>query len=534
MSCLLILLVVGLPGGIPDSFAQAAEKPNILLFTIDSCRADRIGIYGGSEDITPNLDRWARGGTVFSQAYSVSAWTAPGLVSILSGLYPATHGVDNRDRTPPRDLPTLLKICAQAGYQVPNLNFFTFAPYYHHLGLPEIDRDYIGDESRPTLPAWLEDHAESDRPFCVWYHTTLVHQPYRPEPEDMPAPRDELEKSPGLRAVLRGAIVPLGSAVFTDDDRPMLYRLYDAEVRRVHRLFNQALEVLERKRLLDSTLVVVAADHGEELLDHGFVGHASTSLHAKLYEEIVHIPLIISWPGHVEAGKIVKTPVSQVDILPTILSLAGLDPPTGLQGFDLHRNPPERDLVFESVIAGNQTSKDQENEWVRAIRSGRWKYIEPQELYDLSSDRAERKNLADCMPERVQELRNRLQRELESLRRERSRFVPAEQSPRREIVTQCPRIYTPENGSTLDYDTHTGALLFDWRGDMETDYWIEYDIGEGDHHVAGRYEVKGNHHILGPLPQDLWGDLKAWNPFRIRVSPKQDPPCWSEWVEFHF
>ena len=69
---------------------------------------------------------------------------------------------------------------------------------------------------------------------------------------------------------------------------------------------------------------------------------------------------------------------------------------------------------------------------------------------------------------------------------------------------------------------------------METTYLVEYDIGVGDHHVAGTYEVQGNHQIMGPLPKELWTDLKAWNPFRIRISPKTEPPCWSRWVEFRF
>ncbi len=99
---------------------------------------------------------------------------------------------------------------------------------------------------------------------------------------------------------------------------------------------------------------------------------------------------------------------------------------------------------------------------------------------------------------------------------------------------QCPWIYTPGNNTNLNYDVHTGALLFDWHGDMETRYMVEYDIGVGDHHVSGAYEVQGNHQIMGPLPRELWLDLKAWNPFRIRVSPKSEPLCWSEWVEFRF
>ena len=98
----------------------------------------------------------------------------------------------------------------------------------------------------------------------------------------------------------------------------------------------------------------------------------------------------------------------------------------------------------------------------------------------------------------------------------------------------CPRIFTPGDGSTLDYDVHTGALLFDWSGDMSTPYLIEYDIGEGDHHVEGKYQIEGNHQILGPLPKELWHDLKAWNPFKFRISPQGSEPCWSDWVTFYF
>ncbi|GAB4244115.1 MAG: hypothetical protein Kow00109_20040 [Acidobacteriota bacterium] len=528
------VVILGLAAVLLAGEGLFASPPNVLLFTIDSCRADRFGTYGGPEDTTPSIDRWARSGTVFTQAYSVSAWTAPGLVSILSGFFPAAHGVDNRDHTAPVDLPTLPKLFAAAGYRVPNLNFFTFAPYYHHLGLPEIDRNYVGPRQSETLPKWLEDHAAGDQPFFVWFHTTMVHQPYRPDPADFPAPREELEKSPGLRAVLRGAIVPLGSVDFDPAERTPLLQLYDAELRRVDRLFSRVLEILSEKGQLENTLIVLTADHGEELLDHGFVGHASTSLQAKLYEEIVRIPLIVSWTGKVPAGAVVGDPVSQVDVLPTILRLVGLAVPEGIQGRDLWESPPDRELVFESVIAGNQTPKEREDEWVRAIRRGRWKYVDRGELYDLVLDPGERVNLAGELPEVAADLKAALDRRLIELRQARERFRWEEAPPAARGTQECPRIYTPEPDSVLEYDVHTGALLFDWSGDMETTYWIEYDIGRGDHHVSGKYEVQGNHHILGPLPRELWTDLKAWNPFRIRVSPKQEPPCWSQWVEFRF
>ncbi len=530
----LLGLVIVLAWGVPSVLAS---RPNVVLFTIDSCRTDRFGTYGYERDTTPHIDQWSRTGTVFLNAYSVSAWTAPGLASLLTGLYPPVHGVNNRDRMGSPEMVTLPRIFRSLGYRVPNLNFFTFAPYYLNLGLGEIERQYFGEQEEEALRNWMEQNLEvrDDRPFFVWFHTTLVHQPYRPPPDQLPAPLSELEKRPGIRAAMRGAIVPLGSTEFEPGDQPYLDALYDAEVRRADRVFGNMIDFLRSRELLDSTLIILTADHGEELLDHGFIGHASTSLLAKLYEEIVRIPLIVSWPGRVPAGAVIGAPVSQIDLVPTVARLCDLEMPTGVQGMDLFQAGSDRPLFFESVIAGNQTPREREDEWIRAVRKGRWKYVSTGELYDLLLDPHERDNLAESKSALAARLRSLIDgwlSENRSLAREL--FPEGERLFQAEGPTRCPRIHTPGDGTRLDYDVHTGALLFDWRGDMATTYLIEYDIGRGDHHVAGVYEVEGNHQILGPFPRELWGDLRAWNPFRIRVSPKQTPLCWSDWVEFRF
>lgn len=513
-------------------FSFQGEAKNLLLFTIDSCRADRFG-----KDLTPSIDEWAKSGAVFTNAYSTSAWTAPGLVSILSGLYPPIHGVNNRDHTGPEALFTIPKLFQEKGYQVPNLNFFTFAPYYSHLGLPPIDRKYFGETEGEALLNWLRENASNEKPpFFVWFHSTIVHQPYRPSPEALPDTRENLEKSPGIKAVLNGAIVPYGSTVFQPEDKPVLDILYNEEIRRVDWLFRQVLEILEKADQTEQTLIILTADHGEELLDHGFVGHASTSLNAKLYEELVHIPLILSWPGKIQPGQLVQTPVSQVDIFPTIADLMALSPETDFDGMNLFEVSNNRSIYFESVVAGNQTPKDRTGEWIRAIRKGRFKYISNGKLFDLLLDPGERQDLSSGEPATVDRLQTELSNWMEESLLRRDKLFPrqAENKIALDNSNSCPNIYTPGNQSVLDYDIHTGALLFDWSGDMETTYLVEYDIGVGDHHVAGTYEVQGNHQIMGPLPRELWTDLKAWNPFRIRISPKTEPRCWSQWVEFRF
>lgn len=510
---------------------------NVLLFTIDSCRADRFGCYGYSKSPTPHIDAWSRTGVLFKNAYSTSAWTAPGLVSILTGLYPPTHDINNRDHMGSPGLLTLIKIFQKRGYEVPSLNFFTFAPYYRNLGVPDTDHTYFGPLPGDKLINWLEKNAgvPDAKPMFLWYHTTLVHQPYNPPPELLPASKEDLQKSAGIKAVMTGAIVPRGSTKFVEEDRAILDHLYDAELSRVDRLFKRAVDILSQKHLLEKTLIILTADHGEELLDHGFVGHASTSLQAKLYEEIVRIPLILSWPEKVPTDQIISHRVNQTDIFPTILTLFSIEIPGYIQGHDLLSLSGDRPLFFESVMAGNQTTKEREKEWVRAILEGDYKYISTGELYNLRTTPKETENIAKAKPEISRRLRGKLENWHRQTTALRDKVFPT--GPQIYLAAKdsgCPRIFTPENGKTLDYDVHTGMILFDWSGDKETSYIIEYDIGIGDYHVAGSYEVRGNHQLLGPLHLELWGNLKAWNPFKIRVSPKADQECWSDWTVFHF
>jgi arylsulfatase A-like enzyme len=375
---------------------------------------------------------------------------------------------------------------------------------------------------------------EEQPPFFLWIHVTTVHQPYRTSPENLEKILGGREPSHGIQAVMKGAIVPHGSTSFVESDKAVLDALYDEEIRRVDHFFGKVWKALSSANLLEKTLFVMTADHGEELLDHGFVGHASTSLKAKLFEEIIHIPLIISWPGKLPKGKRDSKPVSQIDIFPTIAGLLGWDVADYIQGQDLLAPGTRRQLFFESVVAGNQTTRENEQIWVRGIRDGHYKYISSGELYDLSQDPEELVNMADQQPGIVRKMRASLETWLEESQRLEESLFPPYQGRLTRKSSKCPAIHTPARNSVLDYDLHTGALLFGWTGDMETTYLIEYDIGVGDHHVAGTYEVDGNHQILGPFPRELWGSLKAWNPFRFRVSPKSEEPCWSRWTEFKF
>jgi len=204
-----------------------------------------------------------------------------------------------------------------------------------------------------------------------------------------------------------------------------------------------------------------------------------------------------------------------------------------MDGQDLFKGR-SRPLYFESVVAGNQTTREREKTWIRGAIDRGYKYISTGELYDLEKDPSEKNNLIKARASVAARLEADVGKWLSASRQRHDLLFPPESKPAPPDQSEAPTIFTPENGKKLDYDVHTGMLLFDWSGDMETTYLVEYDIGVGDHHVAGLYETQGNHQLLGPLGRELWGNLKAWNPFRIRVSRKTDPPVWSPWTTFEF
>jgi len=181
--------------------------------------------------------------------------------------------------------------------------------------------------------------------------------------------------------------------------------------------------------ILDNTVIIVTSDHGEELFEHGFIGHASTSLNAKLYDEIIHIPLIIWWPKKIK-HRVVDELVQQIDVMPTILDMLGLPIPEGVQGYSLlpsiQGNPANnlRPVFCETILGGYQSTKEMEDIKLRCVRTKEWKLIYTNtltsnvssggldegkyELYNFSSDPKEERNIFENHPEVAKELKKKL------------------------------------------------------------------------------------------------------------------------------
>jgi choline-sulfatase len=357
----------------------------IILITIDTLRADRVGVYGSTRGLTPNLDRLAAEGIRFDAATAQAPLTLPSHATMLTGVHPARHGARTNDgfRVDP-GIPLLSEVLQDAGYATGA--FIGAFPLARTTGLARgfdrYDDDFLHGEAAPVerraddvvRPAaeWLEgrlgQRSGPERLFA-WIHLFDPHTPYEAPPAEAAAHPDP----------------------------------YDAEIAYTDAAIGRFFERLRTLGLYDRSILVVVADHGESLGEHGERTHG-----VFLYDATIRVPLIVRLPGGRPAGTSVAAPVETTDLAPTLAELAGATLPGPLDGQTLvpllhgHPGDPERPTYAESyyqhVLLG----------WspLRAIRTSRWKFIEAPrpELYDLKNDPAEltnrlreRENLAHAL-----------------------------------------------------------------------------------------------------------------------------------------
>jgi arylsulfatase A-like enzyme len=418
MAAMLVLL-----GAPVARAAQGESRPpgsppqGVLFLSVDAFRADRISATGYQRPTTPVLDRWADEAVRFEQAISQSAWTSPGLVSLFTSLYPSVHGMDAQGKRFDGVTATPLHHLRKAGFRV--LGYAATGDNFADLGF-EPEREL---RSVDRLFAALRE--VKDGRFFLWFHSRITHLPYNVLPQYealFPPPARHLTPNK-LQRLLWQTVIRKGTVSFDAEDRPEIEALYDAKVREQDDALGAVLTELNALGLSERTLVVIVADHGEELLDHGFVGHASTSLAATLYDEILRIPLIIRVPGSGPRG-IVRDQVQQIDIMPTLFDLLGLNTRGAMQGrslVPLMRGTPDPHPVpafSETNPCGWQCPEERKRHRLKAVRTPEWKLIrgnangdDQRELYHLPTDPAERRNLAAARPDVVQGLESLLERQ---------------------------------------------------------------------------------------------------------------------------
>ncbi|MEW6270894.1 MAG: sulfatase [Thermodesulfobacteriota bacterium] len=393
--------------------ATPAVRPDVLLVTIDTLRADHCSAYGYPRPTTPRLEQIARDGVRFETAYAPMPTTLPSHATMFTGLLPRTLDLRKNGVPLAHPAPVLAETLQEQGYRTAAFvssfvldrmfglarGFATYDDRFARGACKNDDASWEGfaleggfcrrgAATRAQAEAWLETNgylagagqrgdARQAAPYFLWIHLFDPHDPYQPPPAE-------------------SALLPPLGAPPTELARQIA--AYDGEVRYADDQLGRLTDRLAAAGRLDDTLVIVVSDHGEGLMDHDWMHHG-----AMLYEEAVRIPFVVRWPARLPRGRVVAEPVQLADLVPTIHDLLGLAPPAhGVEGVSLRgalegtspldplrpifvqRRRYDRELELGLALRGEKFG----------VRRGRWKYIESRvdksyELYDLATDPGE-------------------------------------------------------------------------------------------------------------------------------------------------
>jgi arylsulfatase A-like enzyme len=360
--------------------ADDASRPLVIVYLVDTLRADHLPLYGYSRDTAPELSRFAKDAVVFDQAIASSSWTKPSVASLFTSLLPRDHGCVQFYTPLDPVLETLAETMRDHGYATGavvvnqlvlarNMHFDQGFSYFAAPPAPQRAGEVV-DAALDFLDA------RKGQPTFLYLHTMDAHTPYLPPPpfDRQFGPRP----APG-----RAAAEPSDYRVPRDLDR--IVGQYDGAVAYGDQQFGRLLRGLRERGLYERALVVFLADHGEEFLDHGGWVHGHT-----LYDELVRVPLVVKYPGRRDAGRRVRSQVQLLDVMPTILKSQGLKLPTAIMGRALEESfdasARERVALLETkyrdyVAYGARVSAAK---YVRQLDSG------AELVFDLSRDPQER------------------------------------------------------------------------------------------------------------------------------------------------
>jgi choline-sulfatase len=394
-------------------------RPSLVVVTFDTTRFDHTSLAGYARDTTPHLAALAAEGASFATAYAPTSTTGPSHASLFTGLTPLRHGVTKNGAPVPDATDTMAERFAAAGYRTAafvssfvlsrrfafDSGFGTFDDSFDRATSTFEEKFWEGkelaggfdrraDETTRRAIAWLDANAKRG-PFFLFVHYFDPHAPYVPPA----AFADRFAPPPGADALAKDVA------------------RYDEEIAFTDAALGDLLAALDRLGQKDRTLVVVTADHGEGLMDHGHMEHG-----VSVYEEQVRIPLVLRWPGRIAARRTFDVPVSLVDVAPTAYELLALAAPgasfegRSLAGALAGGAPPDPLPVYlyRRHFAGEKRAET----WVIGekfgVRDGRFKYVDgpeekTRELFDLEADPkelvnrlAEEPNATDALAARVE------------------------------------------------------------------------------------------------------------------------------------
>ncbi len=424
------------------------KRPNILFIVMDSVRASNLSCYGYHRPTTPNLDKFAAEGVLFEQAISEGCWTLPVHTSLFTGLYPSHHGVTISKSALPENVPTLASLLSDHGYQTCCFSnnayiseasglargFQTMEDVWRivnprgikrtplsrlivqlrklgRAGEPLIalvrfvrrvrkivkggrnTRDKGADLTNKMIRQWLSESWQKDKPFFMFVNYMECHEKYNPpQPYDRKFMPEKYSHWRVLQVGTDKAHILKASEKRKREDLEILTALYDGEINYLDHKIGELLQHLEQQGLADDTVVVITSDHGDSLGEHDAIGHRMV-----LYEQLIHVPLLVRYRKHFKPGTRVPEPVQLSDLYPTFLELAGvgLDKAESNGFVSLLQLDRLRERPY--TVSENTAPRSLDGLEMRALRTRRykliWKANGEHELYDLEQDAGETRNL---------------------------------------------------------------------------------------------------------------------------------------------
>lgn len=393
---------------------QEAVRPRmrphpVIIFDLDTLRADRLGCYGNPRATSPVMDSLAEEGVLFEWAFSQAPTTPPSQASILTSLYPPTHGVRGRMDRLSQQVTTIAEVFAAEGFATAA---FVDGGYMNRgFGLLQgfqtmEDRKGGLEKIGPKALEWIREHA--DRNFLLLIHTYDIHSPYDPpEPwrslflEGLAPPTPGFEPTTLALETIRRSAKSDRPLTLPENDIAYTLALYDAGIRYVDDWIGKFVNELEELGLYDRSTLVVISDHGEEFQEHGSV------LHNKLYSTVTRVPLIIRSPMALRGSRVPDV-VETIDLMPTLLELVGASAPEESQGRSL-----------AALLSGGELepkvafSESRFFGWQRAVTAPDQRMIFSQEsgrteLYRYREDPYEQEDLAGSDPDAVSGFKRQL------------------------------------------------------------------------------------------------------------------------------
>ena len=338
-----------------DSADREPTRPNVVLIVVDTLRADHLSCYGYERNTSPHLDRFAESAVRYERAISQAPWTTPSIGAILSSQYPSTLGIKTEKSILAEDLVLLAEVLGDAGYVTGAVvsHSFCSSEWGFGQGFDYFDEDNVLGHAAVTSTSvtdkalsFVEEFGSGDAPFFLWVHYFDPHCAYvEHEGHEFGGSGDYegvVESGQLFRELMR-LQKELGAR-----DVEELLRLYDSEIAYTDGELGRLFDALERDGRREDTLVLLTADHGEEFLEHGHIGHAKT-----LYEEVISVPLLARYPG--VPGGVVSEPVALIDLYPTVLDVVDLPAPEGIAGVSIAPGnvlDPDRIVYSETERSG--------------------------------------------------------------------------------------------------------------------------------------------------------------------------------------